>query len=74
MFLISMGAAVQNLMVALAVEGLGLVLHIQHTVLPDVAGDAIGLPYDCHPMGAMGIGHPAAAAARARPATRTTSS
>jgi coenzyme F420-0:L-glutamate ligase / coenzyme F420-1:gamma-L-glutamate ligase len=60
MFLISMGAAVQNFMVALAVEGLGSCYISSTLFCPDVAGDAIGLPYDCHPMGAIGIGHPAA--------------
>ena len=63
MFLISMGAAVQNFMVALAVEGLGSCYISSTLFCPDVAGDAIGLPYDCHPMGAIGIGHPAAAPA-----------
>jgi coenzyme F420-0:L-glutamate ligase / coenzyme F420-1:gamma-L-glutamate ligase len=60
MFLISVGAAVQNFMVALAVEGLGSCYISSTLFCPDVAGDAIGLPYDCHPMGAIGIGHPAA--------------
>jgi coenzyme F420-0:L-glutamate ligase / coenzyme F420-1:gamma-L-glutamate ligase len=63
MFLISMGASVQNLMITLAAEGLGSCYISSTLFCPDVAGDAIGLPYDCHPMGAIGIGHPASAPA-----------
>ena len=59
MFLISIGASVQNLMVTLAAEGLGSCYISSTLFCPDVAGDAIGLPYDWHPMGAVGIGHPA---------------
>ena len=63
MFLISMGAAVQNFMIALAVEGLGSCYISSTLFCPDVAGDAIGLPRDAQPMGAIGIGYPAAAPA-----------
>jgi len=63
MFLISMGASVQNLMVSLAAEGLGSCYISSTLFCPDAAGDAIGLPFDCHPMGAIGIGHPASAPA-----------
>jgi len=63
MFLISMGAAVQNFMVALAVEGLGSCYISSALFCPDVARRAIGLPDGGEPMGAIGIGHPAAAPA-----------
>ena len=66
MFVISMGAAMQNLMIALAAEGLGSCYISSTLFCPDVAGDALGLPPGWQPMGALGIGHPAAAPA-ARP-------
>ncbi len=66
MFVISMGAAVQNLMIALAAEGLGSCYISSTLFCPDVAGSALGLPPGWQPMGALGIGHPAGAPA-ARP-------
>ncbi len=67
MFLISMGAAVQNFMVALAVEGLGSCYISSALFCPDVARGAIGPPDGGEPMGAIGIGHPAAAPAPRSP-------
>ena len=61
MFVVSMGAAVQNLLVALAVEGLGSCWVSSALFCQQVAAGALGLPAGWEPMGAIGVGHPAAA-------------
>jgi len=62
MFVVAIGAAVQNLLVALAVEGLGSCWVSSTMFCRQAAARALGLPPDWEPMGAVGVGHPAAPA------------
>ncbi|MCW2904154.1 MAG: F420-dependent oxidoreductase [Streptosporangiaceae bacterium] len=59
MFLVSMGAGVQNLLVALAVEGLGSCWVSSTMFCADVVREALEVPESWDPMGAVGIGHAA---------------
>jgi coenzyme F420-0:L-glutamate ligase/coenzyme F420-1:gamma-L-glutamate ligase len=66
MFLVSMGAGVENLLVALAVEGLGSCWVSSALFCGPVAAAALDLPEGWEPMGVIGVGH-AAAPPRSRP-------
>jgi F420-0:gamma-glutamyl ligase len=70
MFVVALGAAVQNLLVTLAGEGYGSAWVSSSMFCRSTVREALGIPDDWDAMGAVAVGRPAAAPGRrpARPA------